>query len=189
MAKYTFDKYMMAGERLDIAKAINGRELKEPYALVMGDDFFTENGLYDKSGLISEWTIAIHTVGSRSAAPVPTDFETHYEVAYNGEGLKTGELITGDFDDVEEARDMGGYYSYFSADTTLKFKDGEDNEPDLYYINSKGDYVTDGELFTFMENAESFSITWQDDIPGDKGELVSGFVVRTTPYTDPDPRR
>ena len=186
MAKYTFDKYMMAGERIDIAKAINGVELKEPYAGIDNDNgtFFTEGGLF-KSGLISDWTIAISTPGSRSY--VATDFEYYFEVAYNGEGLKTGEFYVGDFE--ADGVAMNDYYSYFPVGTSLHFKDREDKELDLYYINSKGDYETTGEKFRFEENTESFSITWQDDIPDGKSDLISGFVVRTTPYTDPDPRR
>lgn len=180
MAEYTFDKYMMAGERIDIAKAYNdGNELLSPFAVVIDGEFFTENGLYE-SGLINNWQIRIATPNStRSAIPEPTEFEYNWSVAYNGEGLKTWELTVEDFE-------MAGLYSHFPAGTRLQLvNEGPDFEG-LWYINSKGDYEFAGKTFTFAEDTESFTITWQDDIPGDKGEIVTGFVVRTTPYTEPE---
>lgn len=180
MAEYTFEKHMMAGEMIDIAKAFNdGNELLSPFAVVMDDEFFTENGLYE-SGLINIWQIRIAAPNpTKSATPEPTEFEYNWSVAYNGEGLKTWELTTSDFE-------MAGLYSHFPAGTGLQLvNEGADFEG-LWYINSKGDYEFAGKTFTFAEDTESFTITWQDDIPGDKGEIVTGFVVRTTPHTEPD---
>lgn len=189
MAEYTFDKHMMAGERIDIAKAFNdGNELLSPFAVLMGGDFFTENGLYE-SGLINNWQIRIAAPNPiRIAAPnpkklpkpKPTEFEYNWFVAHNGEGLKTGELTTDDFESMAE------FYSHFPTGTGLQLVNEGDDFKGLWYINSKGDYEFTGKTFTFAENTESFTITWQDDIPGDKGEIVTGFVVRTTPYTEPE---
>ena len=181
MAEYTFDKHMMAGERVDIAKAFNdGNELLSPFAVLMGGDFFTENGLYE-SGLIGDWYIRIATPNpTKSAAPTPTEFERPWTVAYNGEGLKTWELTVDDFE-------MADIYSHFPAGTGLQLVNEAADFQGLWHINSKGDYEYDGETFTFAEDTQSFTITWQDDIPGDKGEIVTGFVVRTTPHEE-DPR-
>lgn len=181
MAEYTFDKHMMAGERIDIAKAFNdGNELLSPFAVLMGGDFFTENGLYE-SGLIGDWQIRIAAPNpKKSPIPVPTEFEYNLTVAYNGEGLKTWELTVDDFE-------MADFYSHFPAGTGLQLVNGDADFEGLWYINSKGDYEFAGKTFTFAEDTESFTITWQDDIPGDKGEIVTGFVVRTTPHEE-DPR-
>lgn len=181
MAEYTFDKHMMAGERIDIAKAYNdGNELISPFAVVVGGEFFTEKGLYDESGLINNWQIRIAAPNpKKSPRPKPTEFEIPWTVAYNGEGLKTWELTTDDFE-------MAEFYSHFPTGTGLQLVNEGDDFKGLWYINSKGDYEFAGKTFTFAENTESFTITWQDDIPGDKGEIVTGFVVRTTPYTEPE---
>ena len=180
MANY--DKYMMVGERLDIAKAFNSQELLSPCAVVMDGEFFTERGLFEDSGLIEEWTIEVQTSSPKKS--VPTGFIARWQVAYNGEGLKTGELSIHDFETGDGEHMMSDFYSYFPEGTGLGLI-GDGDKKGLWHINSKGDYVYDGEKFSFEENTESFTITWQDDIPGDKGEIVSGFVVRTTPYVDP----
>lgn len=181
MAEYTFDKHMMAGERIDIAKAYNdGNELLSPFAVVMDGEFFTENGLYEKSGLMSDWYIRVLTSNpKKSPKPEPTEFGYPWTVAYEGQGLKTWELTTSDFE-------MAEFYSYFPAGTGLQLMNAADGFEGLWHINSKGDYAYDGETFSLEEKTESFTITWQDDIPGDKGEIVTGFVVRTTPYTEPE---
>lgn len=179
MAEYTFDKHMMAGERVDIAKAYNdGNELLSPFAVLMDGDFYTENGLYEKSGLIEDWTITISTSNPKKApASTPTEFVCRVSVAYEGQGLKTEELTVDNFETEDGLRPMSNSYSYFPAGAQL----GMD---DFWHINSKGDYEYDGENFSFEENTQSFTITWQDDIPGDKGEIVTGFVVRTTPHEE-----
>ena len=188
MAEYTFDKYMMAGERIDIAKAYNdGYELLSPFAVVMGGDFYTESGLYE-SGLIGDWYIRVSTSNpKKSAAPTPTEFKCPRTVAYNGEGLKTWELTVDDFEAItEEGEMMAEFYSFIPANTALNLINAADGTEGLWHFNSKGDYEYDGTEFTFAEDTDSFTITWQDDIPGDKGEIVTGFVVRTTPHTEPD---
>lgn len=179
MAEYTFDKHMMVGERVDIAKAFNdGNELLSPFAVLMDGDFYTEKGLYDESGLMNNWQIRIAAPNpKKSATP---EFEYNWFVAYNGEGLKTWELTTDDFGSMAE------FYSHFPTGTGLQLVNEGDDFKGLWYINSKGDYEFAGKTFTFAESTESFTITWQDDIPGDKGEIVTGFVVRTTPYTEPE---
>lgn len=180
MAEYTFDKYMMAGERLEFAKAFNSIELNEPFAVLVDGDFYTENGLFEKSGLINNWQIRIAAPNpKKSPTPEPTEFEIPWTVAYEGQGLKTGELTTSDFE-------MEEFYSHFPTGTGLKLMNAADGFEGLWHINSKGDYEFAGKTFTFAENTKSFTITWQDDIPGDKGEIVTGFVVRTTPYTEPE---
>lgn len=185
MAEYTFDKYMMAGERVDVAKAFNSMELISPFAVLMDGDFYTENGLYE-SGLIGDWAIRVTTSSpKKSAAPTPTEFKSPYPVAYDGQGLKTDELDVNGFD--ADGLSMDDFYSYFPANTALNLINAADGTEGLWHINSKGDYEYDGETFTFAEDTECFTITWQDDIPGDKGEIVTGFVVRTTPHEE-DPR-
>lgn len=182
MANY--DKYMMVGSRVDIAKAFNSEELLSPCAVVMDGAFKTETDLYEDR-FINEWKITVNTPNpTKSPAPTPTDFESPYSVAYQGEGLKTDELNVGEFNVTEVGDPMGDFYSYFPVDTALYFEDSEGKQYDLYHITSKGDYENYGEKFSFEENTESFTITWQDDIPGDKGEMLTGFVVRTTPYVD-----
>lgn len=184
MAEYTFDKHMMAGEIIDIAKAFNdGNELLSPFAVVMDDDFYTENGLYE-SGLINNWQIRI-AVPNPKKSPKP-EFEIPYTVAYEGQGFKTWELTTSDFETIDHLRPMSDFYSHFPTGTGLQLVNEGDDFKGLWYINSKGDYEFAGKKFTFAENTESFTITWQDDIPGDKGEIVTGFVVRTTPHTEPE---
>ena len=188
MAEYTFDKHMMAGERIDIAKAYNdGNELLSPFAVLIDDEFFTKNGLYE-SGLINEWQIRVLTSSPKKvAASTPTEFKCPWSVAYDGQGLKTWELTVDDFEAItEEGELMTEFYSFIPANTALNLINAADGFEGLWHINSKGDYVSDGETFTFAEDTESFTITWQDDIPGDKGEIVTGFVVRTTPHTEPD---
>lgn len=189
MAEYTFDKHMMAGERIDIAKAFNdGNELLSPFAVRMDGDFYTENGLYE-SGLINDWYIRVLTSNpKKSAVPTPTEFKCPWPVAYEGQGLKTWELSVDDFEAItEEGGMMAEFYSFIPANTALNLINAADGTEGLWHINSKGDYEYDGKKFTFAEDTESFTITWQDDIPGDKGEIVTGFVVRTTPHEE-DPR-
>lgn len=187
MAEYTFDKYMMAGERMDIAKAFNdGNELHSPFAVVMDGDFYTEKGLCDEAGLIEDWFIRLTTSNPKKSA-APTEFEYNWLVAYNGEGLKTWELAVDNFIAItEEGEPMAEFYSFIPANTALNLINAADGTEGLWHINSKGDYVYDGTKFSFEEDTQSFTITWQDDIPGDKGEIVTGFVVRTTPHTEPD---
>lgn len=187
MANY--DKYMMAGERIDIAKAFNGGELLSPFAVLMDDDFFTEKGLNDEAGLVSDWYIRLGTSSPKKApASTPTEFNCGISVAYHGEGLKTGELGVNEFEAITEEREgMADFYSFIPAGTGLRLMNAADGFESLWHISSKGDYVYDGTKFSFEEDTESFTITWQDDIPGDKGEMVTGFVVRTTPHTE-DPR-
>lgn len=187
MAEYTFDKHMMAGERIDIAKAYNdGNELLSPFAVVMDGDFYTEKGLYDESGLLSDWYIRVLTSNPKKSAAAPTEFNIPWTVAYEGQGLKTGELIVDYFETIDRLRPMSDFYSRFPTGTGLQLVNEGDDFKGLWYINSKGDYEFAGKTFTFAENTESFTITWQDDIPGDKGEIVTGFVVRATPYTEPE---
>lgn len=183
MAEYTFDKHMMAGERMDIAKAFNSKELKEPCAVLVDGDFFTEKGLHDEAGLIEDWYIRVLTSNPKKSA-APTEFVSPWTVAYEGQGLKTGEIGVNGFD--ADGLNMDDFYSYFPAGTGLQLMNAADGFEGLWHINSKGDYAYDGETFSLEENTESFTITWQDDIPGDKGEIVTGFVVRTTPHTEPD---
>lgn len=187
MAEYTFDKHMMAGEMIDIAKAFNdGNELLSPFAVVMDGDFFTENGLFE-SGLINNWQIRIAAPNPKKSAAAPTEFGCPWTVAYEGQGLKTWELSVDDFEAItEEGGMMAEFYSFIPANTALNLINAADGTEGLWHINSKGDYEYDGTEFTFAENTESFTITWQDDIPGDKGEIVTGFVVRTTPHTEPE---
>lgn len=177
MAEYTFDKHMMAGEGIDIAKAYNdGNELFSPFAVLMDGEFFTENGLYEKSGLIEDWYLRVLTSNPKKSA-APTEFVCTFPVAYEGQGLKTEELTVDNFEMVDS-------YSYFPVGAELSVVNIHVDS--FWHINSKGDYEYDGERFTFAEDTESFTITWQDDIPGDKGEILTGFVVRTTPHTEPE---
>lgn len=187
MAKYTFDKYMMAGERIDIAKAYNGGELLSPFAVVIEGEFATESVLH-RDGIIMEWGIKVNTPNPKKApASTPTEFMHKVPVAYDGQGLKTEELGVNDFEAITEKGEiMAEFNSFIPAGTGLQLINAADGFESLWYINSKGDYATDGENFYFEEDTERFTITWQDDIPGGKGELVSGFVVRTTPHTEDD---
>lgn len=188
MAEYTFDKHMMAGERIDIAKAFNdGNELLSPFAVLMDGDFYTEKGLRDEAGLIEDWYIRVAAPNpKKSPTPEPTEFVSPGTVAYEGQGLKTGELTVDDFSNPDEGRGMADIYSYFPAGTGLQLMNAADGFEGLWHINSKGDYAYDGETFSLEENTESFTITWQDDIPDDRGRIVTGFVVRTTPHTEPE---
>jgi len=186
MAEYTFDKHMMAGEGIDIAKAYNGgNELLSPFAVVMDGTFYTEKGLRDEAGLIEDWAIRVTTSNPKKAA-APTEFVCTFPVAYEGQGIKTDELGVDAFATTDGLRPMHNFYSYFPADAVLNLINAADGTEGLWHINSKGDYEYGSTEFTFAEDTDSFTITWQDDIPGDKGEILTGFVIRTTPHTEPE---
>lgn len=184
---YIFKKYMMPGDRTNVAKAINGRELDHPYAVLVSGDFYTEKGLCDKAQFVQDWYIKVTTPNSRKVALTPTEFVFTFSVAYNGQGLKTGEFGVDEFEAITEEREMmAEFYSFIPAGTALNLIDAGDGTEGLWHINSKGDYVYDGTEFSFEEGTDRFKITWQDDIPGDKGEICTGFVVRTTPHREPE---